>query len=196
MELTAIKILFMVFGSILACVTSILVARYNLWHKILFKIWTWIRRMRRGMKVKYAKHNGYNFCYFTRGKPGSQPSMLMLHGFSLSKDMWLDTLKSSKEKEDPRAVSPPSLSQQASIERLRCDSFLLSSSVLMGCLVGVGGNVAQAAQVAVAAAAEAWEEEAPSPHLDTSQFPRLSGAHGGMLCRHRLKKPITCGACS
>ncbi|XP_077187470.1 monoacylglycerol lipase ABHD6-like [Paroedura picta] len=93
MELTAVRVLFMVLGSILACITSILIARYNLWHKILFKIWTWLRRMKRGVKVKYAKHNNYNFCYFTRGKPGSQPSMLMLHGFSLNKDMWLDTLK-------------------------------------------------------------------------------------------------------
>uniref|UniRef100_A0ACB8EGV6 Uncharacterized protein n=2 Tax=Sphaerodactylus townsendi TaxID=933632 RepID=A0ACB8EGV6_9SAUR len=49
--------------------------------------------MKRGVKVKHIKHNSYNFCYFTRGKPGVQPSILMLHGFSLSKDMWLDTIK-------------------------------------------------------------------------------------------------------
>uniref|UniRef100_A0ACB8EGM5 Uncharacterized protein n=2 Tax=Sphaerodactylus townsendi TaxID=933632 RepID=A0ACB8EGM5_9SAUR len=49
--------------------------------------------MRQGVKVKHIKHNNYNFCYFTRGKPGAQPSMLMLHGYLFSKDMWLDTLE-------------------------------------------------------------------------------------------------------
>ncbi|XP_054834247.1 monoacylglycerol lipase ABHD6-like [Eublepharis macularius] len=93
MELTAVKIIFMILGSILACLTSILISRYHLWHKIFFKILTWLKRIKRHMKVKYIKHNGYNFCYLTRGTPGSQPSMLMLHGFSLNKDMWLETLK-------------------------------------------------------------------------------------------------------
>uniref|UniRef100_A0A670J9P2 acylglycerol lipase n=1 Tax=Podarcis muralis TaxID=64176 RepID=A0A670J9P2_PODMU len=45
------------------------------------------------MKVKFVEHEGYRFCYFCRGKPGSQPSVLMLHGFSFNKDMWLDTIK-------------------------------------------------------------------------------------------------------
>ncbi|XP_077183850.1 monoacylglycerol lipase ABHD6-like [Paroedura picta] len=93
MELTAVRILFMGFGSISACIMSTLIMKYNLWHKIPFKIWMWISRMKRGVKVKYVKANGYNFCYFTRGKPGSLPSMLMLHGLALNKDMWLDTVK-------------------------------------------------------------------------------------------------------
>uniref|UniRef100_A0ACB8EHD0 Uncharacterized protein n=2 Tax=Sphaerodactylus townsendi TaxID=933632 RepID=A0ACB8EHD0_9SAUR len=49
--------------------------------------------MKRGVEVKHIKHNNYNFSYFTRGKPGAQPSILMLHGYLFSKDMWLDTLK-------------------------------------------------------------------------------------------------------
>ncbi|KAL8183288.1 UNVERIFIED_CONTAM: hypothetical protein K2H54_034474 [Gekko kuhli] len=68
----------------------------------------------------------------------------------------------------------------------------------VGHLVGVGEDAAQAAQVAVA---EAWQEEAPSPHLDTSQFPQPSSAHGKggvekgeaarrMLCRRHLEKPM------
>ncbi|KAL8187717.1 UNVERIFIED_CONTAM: hypothetical protein K2H54_054601 [Gekko kuhli] len=69
------------------------------------------------------------------------------------------------------ATTPEPASQPASIERLP-----FGSSFLVGRLVRVVGNVAQAAQVAMAV--EAWEEEAPSPHLDTSQFPWPSGAHG------------------
>uniref|UniRef100_A0A8D2LH26 acylglycerol lipase n=1 Tax=Varanus komodoensis TaxID=61221 RepID=A0A8D2LH26_VARKO len=45
------------------------------------------------LKVRYAQHEGYKFCYFSRGKPGFDPSILMLHGFSLSKSMWLLTLE-------------------------------------------------------------------------------------------------------
>ncbi|KAK9406008.1 monoacylglycerol lipase ABHD6-like [Crotalus adamanteus] len=47
-----------------------------------------------GVKVKYLDNNeGYRFSYFTRGEPGSRPSVLMLHGFSLNKDMWLNTIQ-------------------------------------------------------------------------------------------------------
>lgn len=45
-----------------------------------------------GLHVRYAEHNGYRFCYLSRGKPGLQPSILMLHGFTVQKDMWLLTL--------------------------------------------------------------------------------------------------------
>ncbi|KAH0630292.1 hypothetical protein JD844_013194, partial [Phrynosoma platyrhinos] len=51
------------------------------------------KRQKRGVKVKYVEHDGYRFCYFSRGKPGLQPSMLMLHGFSFNKDMWLNAIK-------------------------------------------------------------------------------------------------------
>uniref|UniRef100_A0ACB8EGX7 Uncharacterized protein n=1 Tax=Sphaerodactylus townsendi TaxID=933632 RepID=A0ACB8EGX7_9SAUR len=47
--------------------------------------------MQRGMKVKHIKQNSYSFCYFTQGKPGAQPSILMLHGFLFNKDMWLES---------------------------------------------------------------------------------------------------------
>uniref|UniRef100_A0A8D2LHG3 acylglycerol lipase n=1 Tax=Varanus komodoensis TaxID=61221 RepID=A0A8D2LHG3_VARKO len=45
------------------------------------------------VKVKYAEREGYSFCYLSRGEPGTQPSVLMLHGFSFNKDMWLNTIK-------------------------------------------------------------------------------------------------------
>uniref|UniRef100_A0A8C6X2P5 acylglycerol lipase n=1 Tax=Naja naja TaxID=35670 RepID=A0A8C6X2P5_NAJNA len=50
-------------------------------------------RLSLGVKVKYLNSEDYRFRYFTRGKPGSQPSVLMLHGFSLNKDMWLNTIE-------------------------------------------------------------------------------------------------------
>uniref|UniRef100_A0A8C5SDC7 acylglycerol lipase n=1 Tax=Laticauda laticaudata TaxID=8630 RepID=A0A8C5SDC7_LATLA len=51
------------------------------------------RRLSLGVKVKYLNSEDYQFRYFTRGKPGSRPSVLMLHGFSLNKDMWLNTIE-------------------------------------------------------------------------------------------------------
>lgn len=51
----------------------------------------WRRRL--GLQVDYAESNGYRFCYTHRGKPGSRPSVLMLHGFSAHKDMWLGVVK-------------------------------------------------------------------------------------------------------
>ncbi|KAG8127929.1 hypothetical protein E2320_014806 [Naja naja] len=50
-------------------------------------------RLKMGVKVKYLSNEGYQFSYFTRGEPGSRPSVLMLHGFSLNKDMWLNTIE-------------------------------------------------------------------------------------------------------
>uniref|UniRef100_A0A8C6VHV4 acylglycerol lipase n=1 Tax=Naja naja TaxID=35670 RepID=A0A8C6VHV4_NAJNA len=51
------------------------------------------KRLKMGVKVKYLSNEGYQFSYFTRGEPGSRPSVLMLHGFSLNKDMWLNTIE-------------------------------------------------------------------------------------------------------
>ncbi|XP_042303379.1 monoacylglycerol lipase ABHD6-like [Sceloporus undulatus] len=59
----------------------------------IFQIMMWYKRQKRGVKVKYVEHDGYRFCYFSRGKPGLQPSMLMLHGFSFNKDIWLNAIK-------------------------------------------------------------------------------------------------------
>ena len=46
-----------------------------------------------GMKVRYVRHGDYQFCYSFRGRPGHKPSILMLHGFSAHKDMWLSMVK-------------------------------------------------------------------------------------------------------
>lgn len=45
------------------------------------------------MQVRYAQHEDYRFCYSFRGRPGHKPSILMLHGFSAHKDMWLSLVK-------------------------------------------------------------------------------------------------------
>jgi len=51
----------------------------------------WRRRL--GMRVDYAEYEGYRFCFSHRGNPGSRASVLMLHGFSAHKDMWLGVVK-------------------------------------------------------------------------------------------------------
>lgn len=45
------------------------------------------------MQVRYVHHEDYQFCYSFRGRPGHKPSILMLHGFSAHKDMWLSVVK-------------------------------------------------------------------------------------------------------
>ncbi|KAL7986230.1 hypothetical protein Chor_011396 [Crotalus horridus] len=64
----------------------------SVFHSVLHIFRT--KRLKMGVKVKYLDNNeGYRFSYFTRGEPGSRPSVLMLHGFSLNKDMWLNTIQ-------------------------------------------------------------------------------------------------------
>ncbi|XP_045434960.1 monoacylglycerol lipase ABHD6 isoform X2 [Pipistrellus kuhlii] len=46
-----------------------------------------------GMQVRYVQHEDYQFCYSFRGRPGHKPTILMLHGFSAHKDMWLSLVK-------------------------------------------------------------------------------------------------------
>ncbi|XP_063152479.1 monoacylglycerol lipase ABHD6-like [Candoia aspera] len=70
-----------------------IISKFNVLSSLIFRIVIWTKRLRRGVKVKYLDKEGYQFSYFTRGEPGSQPSVLMLHGFSLNKDMWLNTIK-------------------------------------------------------------------------------------------------------
>lgn len=45
------------------------------------------------MQVRYVNYEDYQFCYSYRGRPGYRPSILMLHGFSAHKDMWLSIVK-------------------------------------------------------------------------------------------------------
>lgn len=53
-------------------------------------------RLRLGLVVRYSHSGSYRFCYASRGTPGgTTPSLLLLHGFSASKDMWLPVIKVS-----------------------------------------------------------------------------------------------------
>lgn len=61
---------------------------------VIYTIFCRYMRQRLGLVVHYAQSGGYRFCYFSRGTPGgATPSLLLLHGFSASKDMWLPVIK-------------------------------------------------------------------------------------------------------
>ncbi|XP_072521596.1 monoacylglycerol lipase ABHD6 [Salminus brasiliensis] len=85
--------MFVIAGGTLAIPILAFVASFLLWPAVLIKVYYWYWRRRLGMQVDYAEHEGYRFCYTHRGKPGSKPSILMLHGFSAHKDMWLGMVK-------------------------------------------------------------------------------------------------------
>ncbi|XP_020651081.3 monoacylglycerol lipase ABHD6 [Pogona vitticeps] len=89
MDCTVRKVLLMV----IRFIAGLFDRRYSLWPSLLFRTMIWYKRQLRCVKVKYIEHDGYRFCYFSRGKPGHRPSILMLHGFSFNKDMWLNAIK-------------------------------------------------------------------------------------------------------
>ncbi|XP_066469091.1 monoacylglycerol lipase ABHD6-like [Tiliqua scincoides] len=72
---------------------TVLVTKNQWLSSLLFRILMWFKRIKRDVQVKDVEYEGFKFSYFCRGKPGPQPSVLMLHGFSFNKDMWLDTIK-------------------------------------------------------------------------------------------------------
>uniref|UniRef100_A0AAV2MI30 Uncharacterized protein n=1 Tax=Knipowitschia caucasica TaxID=637954 RepID=A0AAV2MI30_KNICA len=61
---------------------------------VLIRTYNWFWRWRLGLSVRFAFVDSYRFCYSTRGTPGGAPSLLLLHGFSANKDMWLPVVKS------------------------------------------------------------------------------------------------------
>ncbi|KAF7249961.1 Monoacylglycerol lipase ABHD6 [Varanus komodoensis] len=75
-----------------------LIKKYEKLPSLIFRSILWFKRQKRGVKVKHIDHEGYRFTYFSRGEPGAQPSILMLHGFSLNKDIWLNMIKSQPQK--------------------------------------------------------------------------------------------------
>ncbi|XP_044307640.1 monoacylglycerol lipase ABHD6-like [Varanus komodoensis] len=89
MAVPVTKVLWRVLGML----SSLFDRRHPPWSSLLLRFMIWYKRQLRGVKVKYAEREGYSFCYLSRGEPGTQPSVLMLHGFSFNKDMWLNTIK-------------------------------------------------------------------------------------------------------
>uniref|UniRef100_A0A671MBT1 Monoacylglycerol lipase ABHD6-like n=1 Tax=Sinocyclocheilus anshuiensis TaxID=1608454 RepID=A0A671MBT1_9TELE len=85
--------MFIIAGGTLAIPILAFVASFLLWPAALIKVYHWYWRRRLRMQVDYAEYEGYHFCYSHRGYPGTRPSVLMLHGFSAHKDMWLGVVK-------------------------------------------------------------------------------------------------------
>ncbi|KAK7119055.1 hypothetical protein R3I94_021036 [Phoxinus phoxinus] len=85
--------MFIIAGGTLAIPILAFVASFLLWPAALIKVYHWYWRRRLGMQVDYAEYEGYRFCFSHRGNPGARPSVLMLHGFSAHKDMWLGVVK-------------------------------------------------------------------------------------------------------
>ncbi|XP_023620755.1 monoacylglycerol lipase ABHD6 isoform X1 [Myotis lucifugus] len=85
--------MFVIAGGTLAIPILAFVASFLLWPSALIRIYYWYWRRALGMQVRYVQHEDYQFCYSFRGRPGHRPSVLLLHGFSAHKDMWLSLVK-------------------------------------------------------------------------------------------------------
>ncbi|XP_023655328.1 monoacylglycerol lipase ABHD6 isoform X2 [Paramormyrops kingsleyae] len=92
MELDLVN-MFLIAGGTLAIPILAFIASFLLWPSALIKVYYWYWRRALGMQVRYADSEAYRFCYSVRGKPGTRPTVLMLHGFSAHKDMWLSMMK-------------------------------------------------------------------------------------------------------
>nr|XP_014344972.1 PREDICTED: monoacylglycerol lipase ABHD6 [Latimeria chalumnae] len=85
--------MFVIAGGTLAIPILAFFASLYLWPAALIRVYYWYWRRALGLQVRYASQGNYRFCYSCRGKPGNKPSILMLHGFSAHKDMWLSIAK-------------------------------------------------------------------------------------------------------
>lgn len=92
MELSVTKTL-MLTGGVLLLPVLAFVASFVFWPGQLLKAYNWYWRRRLGMLVRHSHSGRYRFCYSSRGTPGgATPSLLLLHGFSATKDMWLPVI--------------------------------------------------------------------------------------------------------
>ncbi|XP_077386977.1 monoacylglycerol lipase abhd6-B-like isoform X2 [Festucalex cinctus] len=81
-------------GTVAALPVLALFATLWLWPGIVIRAYNWFVRLKLGLAVRYSYSGNFRFCYLSRGTPGgATPSLLLLHGFSASKDMWLPFLK-------------------------------------------------------------------------------------------------------
>ncbi|KAM9324900.1 monoacylglycerol lipase ABHD6 [Gastrophryne carolinensis] len=85
--------MFLVAGGTLLIPILAFVTSFFLWPAALIQIYYWYWRRALGMQLKHVTCGNYTFCYTSRGRPGPKPSILMLHGFSAHKDMWLALVK-------------------------------------------------------------------------------------------------------
>ncbi|XP_024126581.1 monoacylglycerol lipase abhd6-A [Oryzias melastigma] len=83
----------MLTGGVLLLPVLVFVTSLLFWPGVLLKAYNWYWRRRLGLVVRYTYSGSYRFCYFSRGTPGgATPSLLLLHGFSANKDMWLPVI--------------------------------------------------------------------------------------------------------
>ncbi|XP_051269935.1 monoacylglycerol lipase abhd6-A [Dicentrarchus labrax] len=86
--------LIMISGGILVVPVLAFITSFLFWPGTLLKAYNWYWRRRLGLEVHYSHSGSYRFCYSSRGTPGgATPSLLLLHGFSATKDMWLPVVK-------------------------------------------------------------------------------------------------------
>ncbi|KAM9362452.1 monoacylglycerol lipase abhd6-A-like [Symphorus nematophorus] len=86
--------LIMLSGGILVVPVLAFITSFLFWPGTLLKAYNWYWRRKLGLVVRYSYSGGYRFCYTSRGTPGgATPSLLLLHGFSANKDMWLPLIK-------------------------------------------------------------------------------------------------------
>ncbi|KAG7495254.1 monoacylglycerol lipase ABHD6 [Solea senegalensis] len=58
------------------------------------RAYNWYQRRKLGLVTRFSHSGSYRFCYFTSVTPAvNTPSLLLLHGFSATKDMWLPLIK-------------------------------------------------------------------------------------------------------
>lgn len=82
---------------ILAAVTTAATASVYCWYKhpsVVIRVFFRVSLLRYGFKIKYVQTKKYKFCYADREGDGASNllPMVLVHGFSASKDMWLNTV--------------------------------------------------------------------------------------------------------
>ncbi|XP_010755235.2 monoacylglycerol lipase abhd6-A [Larimichthys crocea] len=92
--LTGVMELIIISGGIVVIPILTFITSVLFWPGALIKAYNWFTRHKLGLVVRYSHSGSYRFCYSTRGTPGgTTPSLLLLHGFSANKDMWLPVIK-------------------------------------------------------------------------------------------------------
>lgn len=81
---------------------------FLLWPAAYLRAYNWYVRRKLGLVVRYSYSGSYRFCYFSSVTSGAPtPSLLLLHGFSATKDMWLPLIKHLPENQHVVGVDMP-----------------------------------------------------------------------------------------
>ncbi|KAM9701286.1 LOW QUALITY PROTEIN: monoacylglycerol lipase abhd6-A-like [Menidia menidia] len=81
----------MLAGGLMAVPVLAFVSSLLFWPGGLLKAYNWFWRWRLGLGVRFSRWGAYCFCYSSRGPAAGTP-VLLLHGFSATKDMWLPVI--------------------------------------------------------------------------------------------------------